>query len=207
MTPMSTSTAASERRRGRPPQFDHQRALDELLMLFWHKGYDAATQEEMLAATGLSSSTLYRSFGNKADILEAVLQHYVTVASAMFAPLEQGTRGAADVQAFLDLVEEWIRGPMGSAGCLVVETMQNPINRDPRVSALTTAHLDRMGRALQAAVRRAVGAGDLPPSTPDNFADALQAAVLGVLARARTGNVDDATRLLTGVRALLPGAR
>jgi TetR/AcrR family transcriptional regulator, transcriptional repressor for nem operon len=203
---MSISSAASDRRRGRPPQFNHDRALGELLTLFWRKGYDAATQEEMLAATGLSSSTLYRSFGNKADILGAVLQHYVSVASVMFTPLEHGHRGTADIHAFLDLIDEWIRGPMGSAGCLVVETMQNPINRDPRVSALTAAHLDRMSRALQAAVQRATSADDLPPSTADSFADALQAGVIGVLARARTGHVDDAVRLLTGVRGLLPAA-
>jgi TetR/AcrR family transcriptional regulator, transcriptional repressor for nem operon len=202
---MSSSPIAA-RRPGRPALFDRQRALDELLKLFWHKGYDAATQEEMLAATGLSSSTLYRSFGNKADILELVLRHYVDVASAMFAPLEHGDRGTADVLAFLTLLEEWLRGPMGSAGCLVVETMQDPINRDPRINALTKQHLDRMGRGLQDAVRRAIDAGELPRSTPGTFADALQAGVLGVLARARADDVADAVRLLNGVRALLPEA-
>lgn len=197
----STPTAAKPR--GRPPLFDRGRALDELLKLFWLKGYDAATQEEMLAATGLSSSTLYRSFGNKADILELALRHYIDVASAMFTPLESGNAGLADLRAFLELIEHWLRGPMGNAGCLVVETMQDPINKDQRVSALTNTHLDRMGRGLQAAVRRAVDAGELPPSTQDTFADALQAAVLGVLARARTGDITDAARLLNGVRALL----
>jgi AcrR family transcriptional regulator len=158
----------------------------------------------MLTVTGLSSSTLYRSFGNKADILELVLRHYVDVATAMFAPLEHGHGGTTDVHAFLDSIDEWLRGPMGSAGCLVVETMQNPINRDRRVRALTNAHLDRMGRSLRAAVRRAIDAGELPPSTPEIFADALQAGVLGVLARARGGDVTDAARLLDGVRTLVP---
>src|ERR1700756_3410123 len=125
-----SSSPVDARRPGRPARFDRRRALDELLMLVWRKGYDAATQEEMLSATGLSSSTLYRSFGNKADILETVLQHYVATATEMFAPLEHGTGDTADLRAFLDLIEQWLRGPMGSAGCLVVETMQEPINRD-----------------------------------------------------------------------------
>lgn len=39
----------------------------------------------MLAATGLSSSTLYRSFGTKANILEAALTLYLTLSDEMFA--------------------------------------------------------------------------------------------------------------------------
>jgi TetR/AcrR family transcriptional repressor of nem operon len=74
---MSSTTDAGSRRPGRPAQFDRDNALSELLWLLWSKGYDAATQEEMLAATGLSSSTLYRSFGTKANILEAALALYL----------------------------------------------------------------------------------------------------------------------------------
>ncbi|WP_083667454.1 TetR/AcrR family transcriptional regulator [Mycobacterium sp. SP-6446] len=196
-----------KRRPGRPPQFDRQCALDALLMLFWRKGYDAATQEEMLAATGLSSSTLYRSFGTKADIMHTVLQNYVDSACAMLIPLERGRAGAADVHAFLDEVEELIRGPMGTAGCLAVETMRDPINRDPRIKSLTDGHLRRMRRGLRGALRRAEAAGELAqatPSTPARLADALQAGVLGALARARSGDAEHALALLRGVRALLP---
>ncbi|OMC51209.1 hypothetical protein A5745_03315 [Mycobacterium sp. IS-2888] len=200
-------STVSKRRPGRPPQFDRQHALDALLMLFWRKGYDAATQEEMLAATGLSSSTLYRSFGTKADIMHTVLQNYVDSACAMLIPLERGRAGAADVHAFLDEVEELIRGPMGTAGCLAVETMRDPINRDPRIKSLTDGHLRRMRRGLRGALRRSVAAGELAqatPSTPARLADALQAGVLGALARARSGDAEHALALLRGVRALLP---
>lgn len=201
---MSSTPDALPRRPGRPALFDRGRALGELLTLFWRKGYDGATQEEMLAATGLSSSTLYRSFGNKPEILERVLRQYTAVADQMFTPLSTGRRGVADIHAFFDAVGEWLRGPMGTAGCLVVETMQDPINQDPRIKALTDRHLASMGRGLQSAIDRAVDSGELPPSASENFAGALQAAVLGVLSRARARDVADALRLLDCVRSLLP---
>src|SRR5271157_5838724 len=90
---MSSTPVAGTRRPGRPAQFDRDSALAALLGLLWIKGYDAATQEEMLAATGLSSSTLYRSFGTKADILEAALAQYLAYLDEMFSPLEHGCRG------------------------------------------------------------------------------------------------------------------
>lgn len=200
---MSTPTEASIRRPGRPAQFDRDNALAALLGLLWSKGYDAATQEEMLAATGLSSSTLYRSFGTKANILEAALARYLALLDEMFAPLEHGRRGVADVNAFLDHIRSQLDGPMSNAGCLVWNTMQNPINADPRIKTLTERHMQRLRRGLTAALQRAADAGELPPSAPKSLADALRAGVLGVQARGRAGDIEDAITLLDGLRALL----
>jgi AcrR family transcriptional regulator len=172
---MSSTPVVGARRPGRPAQFDRDSALAALLWLLWSKGYDAATQEEMLAATGLSSSTLYRSFGTKADILEAALALYLAWADEMFAPLEQGRRGVADVNAFLDHLEAQLDSPMSTAGCLVWNTMQNPINGDPRIKILTERHMQRLRRGLTAALERAADAGELPPSASEYLADALRA--------------------------------
>lgn len=200
---MSSTLVAGARRPGRPAQFDRDSALAALLWLLWSKGYDAATQEEMLAATGLSSSTLYRSFGTKADILEAALAQYLALLDEMFAPLEHGRRGVADVHAFLDHLQAQFEGPMCNAGCLVSNTMQNPINGDPRIKTLTERHMHRLRRGLTAALQRAADAGELPPSAPKSLADALRAGVLGVQARGRAGDIEDAITLLDGLRALL----
>jgi AcrR family transcriptional regulator len=199
---MSTPTT-SPRRPGRPSQFDRDNALAALLWLLWSKGYDAATQEEMLAATGLSSSTLYRSFGTKADILEAALALYLAWADEMFAPLEHGRRGVADVNAFLDHLEAQLDSPMSTAGCLVWNTMQNPINGDPRIKTLTERHMQRLRRGLTATLQRAADAGELTPSAPTYLADALRAGVLGVQARGRAGDIEDAIIMLDGLRGLL----
>jgi TetR/AcrR family transcriptional regulator, transcriptional repressor for nem operon len=200
---MSSTTDAGPRRPGRPAQFDRDSALAALLWLLWSKGYDAATQEEMLAATGLSSSTLYRTFGTKADILEAALAQYLAYLDEMFAPLEHGRRGVADVHAFFDHIRAQFEGPMGNAGCLVWNTMQNPINGDPRIKTLTERHMQRLRQGLTAALRRAADAGELPPSAPTYLADALRAGVLGVQARGRAGDAADAITLLDGLRGLL----
>jgi TetR/AcrR family transcriptional repressor of nem operon len=200
---MSSTAEAGPRRPGRPAQFDRDSALAELLWLLWRQGYDAATQEEMLAATGLSSSTLYRSFGTKANILEAALALYLALADEMFAPLEHGRGGVADVNAFLDHIRAQLDGPMSTAGCLVWNTMQNPINGDPRIKILTERHMQRLRRGLTAALQRAADAGELLPSAPESLADALRAGVLGVQARGRAGDIEDAITLLDGLRALL----
>jgi AcrR family transcriptional regulator len=178
--------------------------VHELVTLIWHAGYQAATQDQMLAATGLSSSSLYRAFGTKPEILAEALESYVADAAALLGPLEEGERGTADVRAFLDRVHEQLSGPMGVAGCLVVHTMQDPINSDPRIAALTGRYLGRMREALHTALRRAAEACEPLPAEPAALSDALRAGVLGALARARSGDVTDALALVDGLRSMVP---
>ena len=198
---MSSTPIAGTRRPGRPAQFDRDSALAALLWLLWSKGYDAATQEEMLAATGLSSSTLYRSFGTKADILEAALAQYLAYLDEMFAPLEHGRRGVADVHAFLDHLQaqfEWpdVQRRMSGVEHDAESDQRRPAHQDPHRTAHAAA-APRPDRGAAARRRRrgtaAVGAR--------NLADALRAGVLGVQARGRAGDIDDAITLLDGLRA------
>lgn len=191
------------KRPGRPALFDRDQVLDELALLMWRRGYAAATQEEMLAVTGLSSSTLYRSFGTKADILQAALVRYLAWADEMFSPLEHGHEGLGDVRAFLGHLRTLLQGPMSTAGCLVWNTMQDPINSDTRIKALTDRHMQRLHTGLTTALRRAADAGELPRSATAHLASTLRAGVLGIQARARASEIADAITMLDGFQAML----
>ncbi|HTU78531.1 MAG TPA: TetR/AcrR family transcriptional regulator [Solirubrobacteraceae bacterium] len=200
---MSSLPDQAAKPRGRPALFDRDRVLDELVLLMWRRGYAAATQEEMLAVTGLSSSTLYRSFGTKADILRSALERYLAWSDQMFAPLEQGHKGVQDVCAFLAHLRALLDGPMRTAGCLVWNTTQDPINSDPQIKALTDQHMQRLHHGLTAALRRAADAGQLPPSTTTHLANTLRAGVLGIQARARANDLTDAIAMLHGLQAIM----
>jgi AcrR family transcriptional regulator len=56
--------------RGRPRIFDPDLVLENAMQLFWSKGYEATSLQDLLATTGLSKSSLYESFGNKQRLFE-----------------------------------------------------------------------------------------------------------------------------------------
>ncbi|HTK62579.1 MAG TPA: helix-turn-helix domain-containing protein [Pseudonocardia sp.] len=203
--------STTRRTPGRPAEFDRSEALDALVGLFWLRGYDGATQEAMRASTGLSSSSLFRTFGTKAQTFDAVLRRYLELSDGMLAPLEDGTQGAADLHALLDRISARVGGsdggPDGTAGCMIVAMVQDPVNKDPAVAALTARHLARMRSAIGAAVGRAHAAGDPLPAPPEEFTHVLYAAMLGMLVSARTGDVATTRSMINGVRALLPPER
>jgi AcrR family transcriptional regulator len=58
---------------GRRREFDENKALEAALLVFWEKGYEGASFDDLSNATGVARPGLYAAFGNKeALFLKAV---------------------------------------------------------------------------------------------------------------------------------------
>ena len=56
--------------RGRPGSFDESDALEKATQVFWSKGYDGVTIDDLVAGMGVGRPSLYAIFGEQAgDIL------------------------------------------------------------------------------------------------------------------------------------------
>ena len=123
-----------DRAPGRPLGFDPDAVIHELVLLFWEKGYDATTQADMVERTGLSSSSLYNTFGDKPAIFDCVLARYNQMTASVFEPMLTGSDGLAELEAFIDWREAHVLEPAyGLAGCLIVTTMSEHNRQQPGV--------------------------------------------------------------------------
>ncbi|UUZ81262.1 TetR/AcrR family transcriptional regulator [Paenibacillus sp. P26] len=50
--------------------------LHQAMLVFWEKGYEAASIPDLLKAMGLSRSSLYETFTDKETLYLEALQHY-----------------------------------------------------------------------------------------------------------------------------------
>ncbi|MDE5832278.1 MAG: TetR/AcrR family transcriptional regulator [Desulfovibrio sp.] len=71
-----TDKAGKERTRGRPREFDRDRALRDALRVFWSQGYLNTTMAQLCEAMGIKSPSLYCAFGCKADLFLEALEYY-----------------------------------------------------------------------------------------------------------------------------------
>jgi len=151
-------------RRGRPPTFDRDEVLNRLLFLFWEKGYDGTSQADMIERAGISSSSLYGTFGNKPDIFDAAAGRYNAMMWGALAPLRDGTGGLEDVAGFLRGVAEQTRHGQTPPGCLMVRTMTELGGRPsapPTAEQRTCTYREQITAAVQTALSRAAEMGEI----------------------------------------------
>jgi TetR/AcrR family transcriptional regulator, transcriptional repressor for nem operon len=63
---------------GRPQIFDEQEVLKKATQLFWTKGYEATSTEDLLNAMGIGKSSFYHAFKGKRKLFEMVIEKFVS---------------------------------------------------------------------------------------------------------------------------------
>ena len=62
--------------RGRPKAFDRETALEAAMMLFWNRGFEQTSVDDLASAMGIRTSSLYSSFGDKETLFLEAVEYY-----------------------------------------------------------------------------------------------------------------------------------
>lgn len=188
---------------GRPLEFEPQEALTRAMQVFWRQGYEHTSLDDLLRATGLSKSSLYRTFGGKHELFDQCLTHYADIMSERLqAKLDGASSGLVFISQFLESVLDDVSCPDCARGCLLLNTVNEFAQRDPCVARSVARETERVRVVLEAAVRRAVAEGDLDPKLePGLGSDYLISAMSGLKTMAKAGA--DAHRLRGLIRLTL----
>ena len=63
---------------GRPRAFSEAEALEAAVRVFWEKGYEGTSLDDLTRAIGINRSSLYASFGDKETLFRKVIARYST---------------------------------------------------------------------------------------------------------------------------------
>jgi AcrR family transcriptional regulator len=151
--------------RGRPRQFDPDKALDAAMLLFWRHGYDGTSMSALTRAMGINTPSLYAAFGSKERLFRRALDRYVErPASYLPKALSAPTARETAEQLFAGAIHMVMQRRQPD-GCLLV---QGALTTAP-VSGWARRELSRRRASAEALVRqrfeRAMHEGDLRRGT------------------------------------------
>ena len=182
----------SERRgRGRPRQFDEDDVLDALVQLFWDRGFEAASLNDIVAAADLNRSSLYKAFGTKDQVFFTAIDRYLADRLAMLDEVLGREGGLEIVREFLGTLRTRFTTEGGSRGCLAVNTLTELGMRDERVAAVAKRYRHQLSSGLQRPLVSAAARGEIDHRLVEAYVDMLVAFCVSLAVTARSGAAPD----------------
>ena len=169
----------------RPRSFDPDQALDLARDVFWRKGFQSTSLDDVTAATGLAKPSLYAAFGDKNALFLKVLDryHHRIVANAERV-LNEGPSARDAVERWLAGFVPFCSGVRGNRGCLSVNTAADGASDQKEVRN----RVERFNRKLEQLLSdrlRADRAQFSDAFDPDSAAHTIMAIYLGLMVMAK----------------------
>ncbi|MCE7054172.1 TetR/AcrR family transcriptional regulator [Algoriphagus sp. AGSA1] len=129
--------------------FDEQEVLDRAMKLFWEKGYNATSAQDLVDSLGISRSSLYDTFGDKHSLFVKALRQY---RKERVDPVIDSHNIVEDVEAYIRLFFESVKdeaiGDHSSKGCFVVNSAVELAPVDSEIAAISNSIMRDTEEAL-----------------------------------------------------------
>ena len=175
--------------RGRPREFDRDKALRDALCVFWDRGYQGASISNLTAAMGIGTPSLYAAFGSKAKLFQEASDLYLAEdAGEPTRLLAAGETARAAVEAMLRSNADLFTRAGEPAGCMLTRAVSTCPEDDVEIRDYLDASVEQRIRDIEARLERGAAEGEaLPCLEVRALAEFFDAVVEGMAVRSIEG--------------------
>lgn len=146
----------------RTKEFNEDQALDKAIEIFWHKGYNGTSAQDLVTHLGLSRSSLYDTFGDKQKLFAQSLQRYQKNAQKQVMELFDQSENIKETlhdifkQAVIESLEDRI-----TKGCFMVNSSVELAMHDEEIAKIVKNNSQVMEEVFTKAVQKGQDSGDI----------------------------------------------
>ncbi len=162
--------------------FDESEVIEQVMRLFWEKGYAATSISDITEATGIKRGSLYNAFDGKDELfLRALLKYDNELRKSMLSRLEAVEDAREAIAMFFDYCVKGSLDDPERKGCLLVNTALDFTHHDDEVRRIVADAFEEIVTFFESTIRRGQADGVIPDSVePRSTARTLMALISGI---------------------------
>ncbi len=144
-------------------EFNPDEALEKAMHVFWHKGYEATSMEDLLSAMDLNRGSLYATFGGKRELFLKAMDLYCNEGGvgSRFSILHQPGPALFLIRRFIDAMLEFGLSDPQRRGCLITNTVMELAPHEKELGKKLSGRLRMLEEAFTSLLTRAKREGEL----------------------------------------------
>ena len=146
----------------RPKAFNEEYVIDKAVEIFWAKGYEATSLQDLVNAMGIQRGSLYATFGSKQQLFLKSLKRYsITVVKKLLEILESKPSALESIELFFAQLVEHLLTAGELRSCLITNSAIERGLRDEETKQQVLKLLNALENGFYKALLKAKENGEL----------------------------------------------
>jgi TetR/AcrR family transcriptional repressor of nem operon len=146
----------------RTKDFDETEVLAKAIQLFWYKGYNGTSMQDLVDGLGISRSSLYDTYTDKHTLFVKALESYQTAGANKIQEIINNSGTAKDtVKKLLKLATTDLLDDKQQKGCFMVNAEVEVAPHDAEVNQLVCKNDQQMEEAFYQVIQKGKESGEI----------------------------------------------
>jgi TetR/AcrR family transcriptional repressor of nem operon len=161
--------------------FDRDEIIGKVTNLFWEKGYNGTSMQDLVDVTGLNRSSIYNSYGDKFQLFSEALRHYQKSQNNLLQSVQDKAKSP---KAAIKLLFDGVWSEMSSGqtkGCFLSNCTTELSNTDPRIHQFLSENQKVVVKTFEKLIMKSQEAGEIDTTkNPEILAQYLFSSLQGL---------------------------
>jgi TetR/AcrR family transcriptional repressor of nem operon len=146
----------------RTKDFDENEVLSKAVELFWHKGYNGTSMQDLVDGLGISRSSLYDTYGDKHTLFIKALESYKDAGAGKFGQIiSNSTTAKETLKKLLEYTTGELLGDQNHKGCFMVNAEVEVAPHDGEVGKLVCENDQQVEDAFYLVIKKGQESGEI----------------------------------------------